>query len=76
MEIAGMSAKDAESIADAWMHARNRGILGISYWTASKEGEDWVIQGEVELAQGLFATQRKEFKVRVTESGAVQEFKE
>ncbi len=75
-ETKGMSYKDAESAADAWLHTKERGILGISYWTAVKEGENWILHGEAELARGLFATNRKEFKLRVTGSGAIQEVKE
>jgi hypothetical protein len=58
--------KEAESIVDKWIHDSRDGILGVNYHSVHKEGELWKVKGEVEMARGLFATEREEFEIEVS----------
>jgi hypothetical protein len=58
--------KEAESLVDKWIHSNRKGILGVNYHSARKEGDVWRVKGEVEMSKGLFATEREEFEIEVS----------
>jgi len=59
-------SKEAESLVDKWIHSNRKGILGVNYYLVHKEGEVWRVKGEIEMAKGLFATDREEFEIEVS----------
>lgn len=58
--------KEAESLADKWIHSNRKSIIGVSYHLVHKEGEVWMVKGEVEMAKGLLGTEREEFELKVS----------
>ena len=58
--------KEAESLVDTWIHSNRKGILGVNYHSVQKEGAVWTVKGEVEMAKGLFETEREEFEIEVS----------
>jgi hypothetical protein len=38
----------------------------VNYHSVQKEGAVWTVKGEVEMAKGLFATEREKFEIKVS----------
>ncbi len=63
--------KDAETIADTWVHRNLKNVMGVSYGIVAKHGEAWVVRGEAELWKGLFETERVPFEMEISDEGEI-----
>ena len=63
--------KDAETIADTWVHRNLKNVMGVSYGIVAKHGEAWLVRGEAELWKGLFETERVRFEMEISDEGEI-----
>ncbi|NOZ58626.1 MAG: hypothetical protein GXO66_03490 [Euryarchaeota archaeon] len=63
--------KDAETIADTWVHSNMKNVIGVSYGIVAKHGEAWLVRGEVELWKGLFESEHVGFEMEISDEGEI-----
>lgn len=68
--------KDAEIIADTYIHDNFKEVMGVSYGSIVRHGNAWEVKGEVEIMAGLFETKRIPFKMKISPSGEILEVKQ
>ncbi len=68
--------KDAEIIADTYIHENFKEVMGVSYGTVAKHGDVWEVKGEIEIMAGLFETKRIPFSMKISPSGEILEVKQ
>jgi len=63
--------KDAETIADTWVHRNFKEVIGVSYGIVAKHGETWHVKGEAELWKGLFESEHVGFEMEISDEGEI-----
>jgi len=67
--------KEAEIVADLWIHENFKNVMGVSYGMVAKHGEDWEVKGEIEIMAGLFETKRVPFEMKINTKGEILEIR-
>jgi len=72
-----MDAKEAETIAKGFIKQRHPRVERIFFRTMHREGDAWVLHGEVEFKQVYFFAAVRSFKLQVsTNTGEVTSYEE
>jgi len=68
--------KDAETVADVWVHNNFKEVMGVNYGMVTKHGKDWEVVGEIEIMAGLFETKRVPFEMKISTKGEILKIKQ
>ncbi|WP_457555241.1 hypothetical protein [Candidatus Pyrohabitans sp.] len=63
--------KDAETVADTWVHRNLKNVIGVSYGIVAKHGDAWLVRGEAELWKGLFESEHVAFEMEIGDDGSI-----
>ncbi|GBE54459.1 MAG TPA: hypothetical protein ENH28_00270 [Euryarchaeota archaeon] len=68
--------KEAETVADVWVHNNFKEVMGVNYGMVAKHGKEWEVVGEIEIMAGLFETKRVSFEMKINTKGEILEIKQ
>jgi hypothetical protein len=66
-----LKEKDVEAIADQALRERYGSVIGFHVHSILEKGDEWIVDGEVEILHGIFGTERKGFRVYLNREGKV-----